>query len=317
MFLALMFTREIPKYDEHLIGNKMLTADTTLRSLDGQAVTIPADLSEKTSRVVGELTSCNRVLAAFSGGIDSTLITYLAKLTLGENVIAVTANSPSLPSLELTEAKKLATLMQVKHIIIRTDELNDPNYISNPTNRCYFCKKELGEKLIQLADQMGGYAIVDGTNAEDLQGHRPGAAALTEKGIRRPLAQAGMNKKDVRELAKLLGLPNFDKPSMPCLSSRVAYGEIISPERLLRIERSENLIRSLTGVKELRVRDHGAVARIEVGRDERKLFFDEGLLDKISEGLRSFGFDHVAVDVTGYRSGSMNQSSPAMRDRKQ
>jgi len=312
-----MFTREMPKYDEHPIGNKMLTADTTLRSLGGQAVTISADLRAKTSRVVAELSSCNRVLVAFSGGIDSTLITYLAKLTLGEKVTAVTANSPSLPSLELTEAKKLATLMQVKHIILRTDELNDPNYISNPTNRCYFCKKELGEKLIQLADQLGGYAIVDGTNAEDLQGHRPGAAALTEKGIRRPLAKAGMNKQDVRELAKLLGLPNFDKPSMPCLSSRVAYGETISPERLLRIERSENLIRSLTGVKELRVRDHGAVARIEVGRNERKLFFDEVLLDRISEGLRSFGFDHVTVDLAGYRSGSMNESSPAMRDRKQ
>ena len=126
-----------------------------------------------------------------------------------------------------------------------------------------------------------------------------------------------MSKKDVRELAKLLRLPNFDKPSMPCLSSRVAYGEIISPERLLRIERSENLIRSVTGVKELRVRDHGTVARIEVGRDERKLFFDDAILDKISEALRGFGFDHVAFDVTGYRSGSMNQSSTAVRDGKQ
>jgi len=205
----------------------------------------------------------------------------------------------------------------VKHTIVYTEELNDPNYVANPTNRCYFCKKELGEKLIQLADRLGGYAIVDGTNAEDLQGHRPGAAALSEKGIRRPLAQAGMSKEDVRELAKLLGLPNFDKPSMPCLSSRVAYGELISPERLLRIERSESLIRSLTGAKELRVRDHGTIARIEVGRDERKLFFDDTLLDRISEGLRGFGFDYVAFDLTGFRSGSMNQPSTAMNDRKQ
>jgi uncharacterized protein len=307
----------MPKYDEDLIENKMLTANTVLRALNGRNVKVREDLDIKASRVLAELGSCGRVLVAFSGGIDSTLMTYLAKLALGNGVVAVTANSPSLASLELEETKKLAELMQVRHMIIHTDELNDPNYISNPTNRCYFCKQELGGKLNQLADQLGGYAVVDGTNAEDLQGHRPGAAALTEKGIRRPLAEAGMSKGEVRELAKILGLPNFNKPSMPCLSSRIAYGETISPERLLRIERSENLIRTLTGVKELRVRDHGSIARIEVGRDERKLFFNEGLLDKVSEGLRAFGFVHVAFDVTGYRSGSLNQPSAAVRDGKE
>jgi len=307
----------MPKYDEHIIGNKMLTADTSLRTLNGQIVSIHEDLGAKASRALTDLGSCNRVLVAFSGGIDSTLVTYLAKLALGKEVIAVTANSPSLPSMELEETKKLAAQMDVEHIIIQTDELNDPNYVSNPSNRCYFCKKELGEKLTKLADRLGGYAIVDGTNAEDLQGHRPGAAALSEKGILRPLAQAGMRKEEVRELAKILGLPNSDKSSMPCLSSRVAYGEIITPDRLLRIERSENLIRSITGLKELRVRDHGNIARIEVGKNERKLFFDDELLDTISEGLRGFGFVHVALDLTGYRSGSMNQTSSTMRDRKE
>jgi len=306
----------MPKYDEASIGNKMLTANASLRTLDGRSVQVSEDLADKAGRVLEELGSYGRVLVAFSGGIDSTLLTYLAKLALGNEVIAVTANSPSLASLELEETKKLAALMQVEHKIIHTDELNDPNYVSNPSNRCYFCKQELGEKLIQMADQLGGYVIVDGTNAEDLHGHRPGATALTEKGIRRPLAEAGMIKEEVRELAKILGLPNFDKPSMPCLSSRVAYGEIISPERLLRIERSENLIRSLTGVKELRVRDHGSTARIEVGRDERKLFFNEHLLDKISEALRGLGFVHVAFDVTGYCSGSLNQTSATVRDGK-
>jgi uncharacterized protein len=299
------------------MGNKMLTRDAFLRTLNGQNVTIRADLGVKASRVLTDLGSCHRVLVAFSGGVDSTLITYLAKLAVGKEVIAVTANSSSLPSMELEETKNLAAQMEVKHMIIQTDELNDPNYVSNPMNRCYFCKKELGEELTQLADQLGGYAIVDGTNAEDLQGHRPGAAALSEKGVRRPLAQVGMSKQEVRELAKVLGLPNFDKPSMPCLSSRVAYGEIITPDRLLRIERSENLIRSLTGVKELRVRDHGNNARIEVGKNERQLFFDNQLLDTISEGLRSFGFVHVALDLTGYRSGSLIQASSAMHDRKE
>jgi len=306
----------MPKYDEELIGNKMLTADTSLRALDGQAIRVHEDLRVKASGVLAELRLYKRVLVAFSGGIDSTLILYLAKLALDE-VVAVTANSPSLASSELEETKRLVALLRVRHMIIQTDELSDSNYVSNPTNRCYFCKKELGEKLTQLAEELGGYMIVDGTNAEDLQGHRPGAKALTEKGIRRPLAQAGISKEEVRELAKLLLLPNFDKPSMPCLSSRVAYGEIISPERLLRIERSENFIRTLTGVKDLRVRDHGIVARIEVGRDERSIFFNEELLDKISEGLRGFGFVHVAFDLAGYRSGNMNPSSPTMRDRKE
>jgi len=255
-------------------------------------------------------------MVAFSGGVDSSLVALLAKMALRDGAIAVTADSPSLPSSELREAKELARRIGIKHIVVKTDELQDPNYVANPANRCYFCKKELGEKLVNLARELGDYTIVDGTNAEDLKGHRLGTAALSEKRIRRPLADAGMMKDEVRRLAKSLGLSNHDKPSMPCLSSRVAYGEIITPERLLRIERAEAMIRSLTGVKELRVRDHGNVARVEVGRSERKLFFDEQLLDKISEALRDLGYAHVALDMTGYRSGSMNGLSSSMRDRK-
>ena len=278
-----------------------------LRNLRGQIVEVNPNLSEKTSRLLEDLLALKRVMVAFSGGIDSTLVTYLAKLALGDNVVAVTANSPSLPSFELEETRKLAKMMGVKHMVIRTEELADPNYASNPLNRCYFCKKELSEKLLGLARSLGGYAIIDGTNADDLKDHRPGAVALIESGIRRPLAEAGMSKGEVRELSKQLELPNFDKPSMPCLSSRVEYGQAITPEKLQRIERSENLIRSLTGVKELRVRDHGNMARIEVGRAERKLFFDEKLLDDIAEGLRGFSFVYITFDLAGYRSGSMNQ----------
>lgn len=286
---------------------QMQTANVELRNLLGQSVEVNPSLRVKASRLLADLVSCKRVMVAFSGGIDSTLVTYLAKLALNENVIAVTANSPSLPAFELQETKKLAEQMGVKHMIVRTEELADPNYTSNPMNRCYFCKKELGEKLLQLARSLGEYVIIDGTNAEDLKGHRPGAAALTEHGIRRPLAEVGMSKAEVRELSKQLGLPNFDKPSMPCLSSRVEYGQIITPNRLHRIERSEGLIRSMTGVKELRVRDHGSLARIEVGSGERRLFFDEKLLDDIAEALREFGFTYVTFDLAGYRSGSMNQ----------
>ena len=277
---------------------------------------VTPELFSKASLVENALKSYGRVMVAFSGGVDSALVALMAKLAVGEEAIAVTANSPSLPASELNEAKKLAREIGIKHLIVKTNELEDPNYLANPTNRCYFCKKELGRKLMTLTKELGGYTIVDGTNAEDLMGHRPGAAALTEEGVRRPLAEAGLAKAEVRELARVFSLSNHDKPSSPCLSSRVVYGEIITPERLLRIERAETVIRFLTGVRELRVRDHGSVARIEVGRNERRLFFDEQLLDRIFASLHELGFAHVALELAGYRSGSVNGLS-SVRDRKQ
>lgn len=300
----------------NVTSHKMLTEEGPKELLLLDSAEIPQELYAKATRVLDELRTYRKVMVAFSGGVDSSIVALLASMASQENAIAVTADSPSLPTSELREAKELAQRIGIKHIVVRTDELQDPNYVANPANRCYFCKKELGEKLLGLAKELGGYTIVDGTNAEDLKGHRPGASALSEKGIRRPLAEAGLMKDEVRQLAKVLGLPNHDKPSMPCLSSRVAYGEIITPERLLRIERAESLIRSLTGVRELRVRDHGSVARVEVGVGERSLFFDEELLDRISYALRELGYVHVAFDMSGYRSGSMNGISSPMRDRK-
>jgi uncharacterized protein len=264
-------------------------------------------LRDKTERIINEIRNYRRVIVAFSGGVDSTLVAYLAKLALGEDVIAVTADSPSLASAELDETKRLAEQIGVRQVIIRTRELEDPNYASNPFNRCYFCKKELSQKLKQLARKLDVQFILDGTNASDLTGHRPGAGALSEEGIKRPLADVGMIKTEVRELAALFGLPNSDKPASPCLSSRVQYGQTISTERLRKIERAETLIRSLTGVRELRVRDHGNLARLEFGRDERHLLFSEELLDEMGAGLRALGFVYVTMDVLGYRSGSMNE----------
>jgi len=297
--------------------HKMLTETTRTPPSTAQTDGLSMEVQEKKARVLSELIGHGNVLVAFSGGIDSTLMALLAKMALGDRALAVTADSPSIPAAELDEARRLAKEIGIKHLVVKTNELEDPNYLANPSNRCYFCKKELAEKLTALAEQLGEYIVVDGTNAEDLRGHRPGAPALVEKGVRRPLAEAGFTKAEVRALAKQLGLSNYDKPSMPCLSSRVAYGEVITPERLLKIERAEHLIRSLTGVKELRVRDHGSVARIEVGPNERRLFFDEELLDHISKALRGLGFVHVTLDMSGYRSGSMNELSTTVRNRKQ
>ena len=270
---------------------------------------MPSTLRVKADSAIKELRTLGRVVVAFSGGIDSTLVAYLAKLALGDHVIAVTANSPSLPAAELEEARALAKELGIEHMVVRTEELADPNYVSNPANRCYFCKKELSGKLKEVAAKLSFANIVDGTNADDLGVDRPGTSALFEEGVRRPLADVGMTKVEVRELSRLLGLRNYDKPSMPCLSSRVQYGQLITPERLLRIERAEALIRSLTTVKELRVRDHGDIARIEVGRNERQLFFDVELLDKIAGSMRELGFRYVTIDLVGYRSGSMNEPS--------
>jgi len=268
---------------------------------------MPNDLRLKTLLVIDEIKSFRRVIVALSGGVDSALVACLAKIALDNQVIAVTANSPALPSEELKETKLLAKQIGIEHVVIQTEELQDLNYASNPPNRCYFCKKELSEKLKQLAATMNAGFIIDGTNADDLSGHRPGTAALSENGVRSPLAEANITKAEVRQLARLFGLQNFDKPSMPCLASRVQYGLEITPDRLLRIEKAESFIRNLTRVRELRVRDHGNLARIEVGKDERSVFFDRELLDSVSTALRDLGFLYVALDVTGYRTGSMDE----------
>jgi pyridinium-3,5-biscarboxylic acid mononucleotide sulfurtransferase len=289
--------------------NKMLASKSgnTSKAVSHALPAMPSDLRRKTELILGQIQSYQQVIVAFSGGVDSTIVAQLAKLAIGDEAVAVTANSPSLASSELEETKQLARQIGIRQIIVETEELEDPNYAMNPSNRCYFCKKELSQKLKALAVDLKAPFILDGTNADDLAEHRPGAAALSEGGVRRPLAEVGMTKAEVRKLAELLGLPNFDKPSMPCLSSRVQYGQLITPERLLKIEKSEAFVRSLTGAKELRVRDHGNLARIEVGPDERRLFFNEKTLDRIAAGLREFGFTYVALDLLGFRSGSMNE----------
>ncbi len=243
------------------------------------------------------------VLVAFSGGVDSSVVLAVASLALGrDSVIAVTATSPIHHEEDLLWAKRIAEILAVRHVIIESRELEDTNFISNPPNRCYFCKKDLAEELSKVAREFGTKTIVDGTNASDLNSYRPGLLAFAEAGVRSPLADAGITKDEVREIAKALKLPNWDRPPMSCLATRIPHGERITIEKLERIAEAEKVVKILTGARLVRVRDHGYIARIEVGKDERKRFFNENIMDKLAEELQKLGYKYVTLDLYGYRS---------------
>ena len=252
--------------------------------------------------------SQDSVLVAFSGGADSSLLAKIASMVLGKKSLAVTADSSSLSRSELEESKKLSIELGITHMVIKTEELKDSRYSANNLNRCYFCKEELFAKLGPIATQYGIKIIVDGTNVSDLESHRPGTTAAVEHGIRSPFVELNIKKEDVRALSKILGLSTFDKASTPCLSSRIAHGVTVTEERLARVERAEAFIKSVVDTIILRVRDHGEIARIEVGREDRCLFFDEEILDKVDSELKKLGYLYVSFDFGGYRSGNMNQS---------
>lgn len=246
-------------------------------------------------------------VVAFSGGVDSTLVCKAAVLALGPaRVLAVTGRSPSVPQSEIASVAGLAREIGADHRFIDTQEFADPNYLANPTNRCYFCKSELYAQLSRLAAERGGWVIVSGTNADDLGDFRPGLKAADEHGVRAPLAELGITKTQLREMAAGLGLSVADKPASPCLSSRVQYGDAISPEKLRRIDAAERYLRGL-GFPVCRVRTHGDLARIEVPVVELPRLTTGEAASQIDVHLRELGFAHVVVDLRGFRSGSMNE----------
>ncbi|UCE59073.1 MAG: ATP-dependent sacrificial sulfur transferase LarE [Phycisphaerales bacterium] len=264
-------------------------------------------LDKKHERLKRTLDELDSVAVAFSGGVDSVLLLKVAIDTLGaDKVVAVTGRSSSLAKAELQHARELAKSLGAEHVILDTDEFDDSNYVSNPTDRCYFCKANLYSHMQRFIEKRGFKAIVCGTNVDDLGDFRPGIQAGREAGVHSPIAEAGLTKQDLRQLSQELGLPNFDKPANPCLSSRIQYGERVTPEKLGMIEAAEAFLHEM-GIRVCRVRHHGAVARIEVPADLIPRLAEAELSASIDRYFRSLGYKYVSLDLRGFRSGSMNE----------
>lgn len=260
---------------------------------------------QKYDQLLANLRDMKRISVAFSGGVDSSLLLQAAVNAVGrDHVLAVTADSETYPAGELTEAKAIAEHIGVRHEVIATSELAIPGYADNDANRCYYCKQGLFNEVIPLMKEKGYDTLVYGLIADDAGEHRPGVRAAKEYGVRGPLQEVGLYKNEVRFLAKELGLPNWDKPSYACLSSRVAYGEKITQEKLTQIEMSERFLHRL-GIKQVRVRHHDRIARIEVEPQDLPIVFEHR--EAIHEALHEYGYQYITVDLAGYRSGSMNK----------
>lgn len=263
-------------------------------------------LQKKLEQLKIIFTQMEQALIAYSGGIDSTLVAKIAFDVLGNRALAITAESPSLLPEDLEEARIQAAAIGIAHEIVQTHEIDNPNYTSNPINRCYFCKSELHDTLKPIALQWGYPYIVDGVNADDLRDYRPGIQAAKERGARSPLAEVGITKMEVRQLSKELGLPWWDKPAQPCLSSRFPYGEEITISKLERVGRAEIYLRKL-GLTNLRVRSEGDTARIELLPNQIKEFVLTTDLPKLVSVFQNFGFVYVTLDLEGFQSGKLNR----------
>jgi pyridinium-3,5-biscarboxylic acid mononucleotide sulfurtransferase len=251
------------------------------------------------------LTNADKVIVALSGGVDSAVVALAAKEALGINAMAITANYKTLSKEEISTANKIAAEIFINHKIIEYDELKNSEFVKNDEMRCYHCRTELAEHLIVEANRYGIKIIVDGTNIDDLADYRPGIQALRENGIRSPLVELGINKDQIRSIARLSGLSLYDKPSNACLASRIPRGIEVTFEKLRKIEKSEIIVKNIFNVRQVRVRDHGEIARIEVDRNELTKLFDIDKLTILDTKLKELGFRFVSIDVSGYRSGNL------------
>jgi uncharacterized protein len=257
-------------------------------------------------QLLATLRDMRRVVVAFSGGVDSTVVAQAARFALGDDALAVTADSPSVARSELDDARRLAAHIGIRHHVIRTDEFANPDYVRNDGTRCYFCKSELYGRIDGLLPEIGDAVVCSGANLDDRGDYRPGLKAAAEHRVRHPLQEAGMGKADVRALARHWGLPVWDKPAAPCLSSRLAPGVAVTTERTARVEAAEGHLREL-GLRECRVRLHeGELARIEVPAGQIAALADPAVRDGLARLLRELGFKYVTLDLEGFRSGSLN-----------
>ena len=257
-------------------------------------------------KLIEYLSGLDGVAVAFSGGVDSTLLAKAAFDALGERAIAVTARSSTYPEEEFDASVEIAGEIGIEQVTIDTKEMEDPRFLANPPDRCYYCKNELIHAVREIARERGLAEIAEGTTSDDDTDYRPGSRASAELGALKPLKELGFGKSDVREMLDMLGLPNWQKPATACLASRLPYHSEITPDKLRAIEEAEKFIRGF-GISNLRVRHHGSVARIEVDKADFKRMLDEKLREQIYNGLRDLGFQFVALDLIGYRTGSLNE----------
>lgn len=267
------------------------------------ALTAAEEKERNLRRLMLEMQS---VLVAYSGGVDSAYLALISTQELGENAVCITGISPSVSQKQREQAVEIANDFKFNFQIVETDEMLDPNYQSNPNNRCYFCKTELYGKLSTIAAEKKIEFVLDGANVDDRKDYRPGRQAATENSVRSPLIEVGLNKLEIRELSKKHNLPTWSQPSSPCLSSRIAYGVPVTIERLSKVERGEEIVRHL-GFREFRVRVHDELARIEIAPEEMSNALDINVAERLAKEFRRIGFKYVTLDLHGYRSGAMNE----------